>query len=92
MRVEQELEFMNKDRFEDPLKKKIKEQEDAYEGGYMQTLNCKFPGTPNRYGIQPGYMWDGVDRGSAFEKRFLQKMNEASGKVNKEYVEHARHL
>lgn len=92
MGMEQELEFMNKNRFDDPLKKKIKDQEEQYEGGYMQTLNCKFPGTPNRYGIQPGYMWDGVDRGSAFEKRFLQKMNEASNKVNKEYVEHARHL
>lgn len=92
MPIEQELEFMNQDRFEDPLRKKIKDQEKAFDGGYMLTINCKFPGIPNRYGIQPGYMWDGVDRGSGFEKKFLQKMNEASGQVNKEYVEHARHL
>jgi Pre-mRNA-splicing factor of RES complex len=83
MSIEQELEFMDKDRFEDPLKKKMREKEECFlEGGYMLTLNCKFPGVPNRYGIQPGYMWDGVDRGSAFEKRFLQKMNEAKGDAN----------
>ncbi|KAL8747927.1 MAG: hypothetical protein Q9190_000251 [Brigantiaea leucoxantha] len=30
---------------------------------------------PNRYGIRPGHRWDGVDRGSAFEKEFFAAKN-----------------
>lgn len=32
----------------------------------MKLLVSKYEGPPNRYGIKPGYRWDGVVRGNGF--------------------------
>ncbi|KAK4134403.1 hypothetical protein BT67DRAFT_456310 [Trichocladium antarcticum] len=35
----------------------------------------KGPAAPNRYGIRPGYRWDGVDRGTGFEGERFKAIN-----------------
>lgn len=40
---------------------------------------------PNRYGIRPGYRWDGVDRGNGFEGERFKAMNRVERNKDLEY-------
>lgn len=59
-----------KERWNDPaasfLTKKQTSTRPVYKGYY----------NANRFGIPPGYRWDGVDRGNGFEKAWFAHQNE----------------
>lgn len=44
------------------------------------------PSEPNRYGIKPGWRWDGVDRGNGFERKWFAARNKAQDREALEYM------
>ena len=65
-------EMQRKERFGDPMLK-LKKGEKGKNIGTISRSKCKFEGTSNRFNIQPGERWDGVDRANGYEKQYLQR-------------------
>ena len=54
-------------------------------GGAVRRKVYQGAAPPNRYGIKPGWRWDGVDRGNGFEKEWFQARGRKSRNENLEY-------
>ncbi|KAB8339243.1 hypothetical protein FH972_022177 [Carpinus fangiana] len=82
--VELNEELKERDRWNDPAaqfmtkkkERKTKTGKPVYAGA----------AAPNRYGIRPGYRWDGVDRGTGFEKQWFEARNRKEAVKNLEYA------
>ena len=59
---------------------------DGRASGKTKKKTYKGPTESNRYGIRPGWRWDGVDRGSGFEADWFRVRNE---KRNRDALEYA---
>ncbi|XP_064471187.1 LOW QUALITY PROTEIN: BUD13 homolog [Ornithodoros turicata] len=76
-----EKHLKEQDRAGDPMLKYIKKKKASATENTRPRYNGPEP-PPNRFGIWPGYRWDGVDRSNGFEKRLVEQKN--SSKANEE--------
>ncbi|CAJ0590914.1 unnamed protein product [Cylicocyclus nassatus] len=71
---------------EDPMAKMLisKKREKAIDRGDLIYPTYQGEAPPNRFGIRPGYRWDGVDRSNGFEAALAQTKNRRNAQ-EKEY-------
>ena len=79
---EYDKELQKQNRFGDPMKEIRKYQRGTATDKDKTVLWSRkvfppwsFEAPPNRFDIQPGHRWDGVDRANGFENRYLDQAN-----------------
>ena len=76
---EMNREMKGQERWNDPMAEFLDQggEKGKKEGGGSRKRKPVYKGAapPNRYGIKPGYRWDGVDRGNGFEAERFKAIN-----------------
>ena len=85
VREEFESELKTRDRWDDPLSR-MKSVPLSSEFSTTVKPKSRFQAPPNRFNIPPGYRWDGVVRGTEYEKRWFEKSNEETSKSRRRQV------
>lgn len=98
---DEELEKKRRERVRafDPMNSKVFQEDPLAEGKKKKSKKSKKknsgkpkysgpPAPPNRFGIVPGYRWDGVVRGTNWEEKIMMKQN-ASNAVSEEAYKYA---
>jgi pre-mRNA-splicing factor CWC26 len=88
-------ELKRQERWNDPMAEFLATQEQTSgkgggkgKGGKIRGKRPVYtgPAAPNRYGIRPGYRWDGVDRGNGFEAERFRALNRREMNKGLEYA------
>ncbi|KAF1825984.1 uncharacterized protein K489DRAFT_376378 [Dissoconium aciculare CBS 342.82] len=83
-------ELKERERWNDPMARLLatKKSSSATGSGKSRSSGKSYQGAfePNRYGIKPGWRWDGVDRGNGFERKWFAARNRVKDQENLEYA------
>lgn len=80
-------ELKERERWNDPMAQLISSKKSS-KGGKSKSSEKTYQGAfePNRYGIKPGWRWDGVDRGNGFERKWFAARNSVKDREASEYA------
>jgi pre-mRNA-splicing factor CWC26 len=86
---EMNRELKEQQRWNDPMAQFVSEKRDDLSTTKSKKAKRRpvYTGSaqPNRYGIRPGYRWDGVDRGNGFEAERFKQLNRRERNKGLEY-------
>ena len=80
-------ELKEQERWNDPMAQLLATKKSSKSGGKSKGSGKTYQGAfePNRYGIKPGWRWDGVDRGNGFERKWFAARNKKRDREELEY-------
>ena len=87
LKKRQEVE--EKENLEKELNNKEKDSKPTVSDFQQESTKPKYRGplpAPNRFGILPGYRWDGISRGTGYESRRLVRMNVTKMRKQQAYL------
>ncbi|KAM3434995.1 hypothetical protein MY4824_005148 [Beauveria thailandica] len=79
-------ELKEKERWNDPMMQFMSSKEATGKGKSKRRPVYTGAAPPNRYGIKPGYRWDGVDRGTGFEAERFKALNRTKRNEGLDYA------